>query len=137
MGNATSKKKDGGHEENSLASSAAEAAAKGARQAVREAVEKAQKDVALARGDQEIDPEAAEEILVAKVLPLSLAQAAAASGAKRGLGDMARDRQPAGQPAPDFTKLKDAASSGASWGVKAAGLMARQGVSLEISIIEV
>lgn len=119
----------GGDEESSLATSAAESAAKEARKAVLDAVHKAQQDKGKA---QARDPELAEEVLVAGVLPLSQAQAAAVSGAKRGLDDMARDLESVKRLALDFKTLKDVASSGASGGVKAAGdVLVGMGVSLE------
>lgn len=132
MGNAAFQRNGGGagatDEENSLATAVANAAARGARQAIIDAVHEAQQEGAV--GGQEIDPEA----LVAAVLPLSRAQAAAAAGAKRGIDDMVRDLEPANRFPYDLKRLKVAAASAASAGVKAAVLMTGQqamGVSSE------
>ncbi|KAK3124527.1 hypothetical protein QOZ80_7BG0587850 [Eleusine coracana subsp. coracana] len=135
MGNLLSRKggDDDGDEENSLASSAAESAAKEAMQAVLEEVQKARARQDAGRGAAR-DPEAAAEVLVAQVLPLSRAQAAAASGAKRGIDDTERGLEPAKRHALDFKTLKDVASSGASAGVKiAADVLVGQEINQEVA----
>ncbi|XP_062187847.1 uncharacterized protein LOC133891139 [Phragmites australis] len=130
MGNAAFQRNGGGagatDEENSLATAVADAAARGARQAIIDAVHEAQQEGAV--GGQEIDPEA----LVAAVLPLSRAQAAAAAGAKRGIDEMVRDLEPANRFPYDLKRLKVAAASAASAGVKAAVLMTGQQAMGEI-----
>ncbi|KAL6880160.1 hypothetical protein ACP4OV_011725 [Aristida adscensionis] len=105
-------------EEDKFATLVAKAAAKGARKAVTDAIDNAQK--------QKNKQLSTDEPLVAGVLPLSLAESAAATGAESGISEMARDLKLLKRLVLvcNLKKLKVTAASAASAGVKAAVVMA-------------